>query len=185
MPPSDIVILSSARSGSNLLLDFIRSRHIHLALGEVFRKNGDSHKLLREMASNEVEKIKVEKFIQNNNIQNFKDMLSHLGEWAEVSEASRADVYARIMADMVEVREELRLLGGAGPDPEYKRLLARMQTGLARHGFLSSDSDNETFALNAKWQAKQLRAWQGVERRLTARRKLAPKKLSDIRAMAT
>ena len=45
----------------------------------------------------------------------------HLGEWAEVSEVSRAAVYARIMADMVEVREELRLLGRAGSDPEYER----------------------------------------------------------------
>ena len=109
----------------------------------------------------------------------------HLGEWAEVSELSRADVYARIMADMVAVREELRLLGGAGPDPEYERLMARMQKGMARHVFMSSDSDEERLALNAKRQAKQLMAWQGLERRLTARRNLALKKLSDIRAMAT
>ena len=82
----------------------------------------------------------------------------HLGEWAEVSEASRAAVYARIMADMVEVREELRLLGRSGPDPEYERLTARMQRGMARHGFVSSGSDEERLALNAKRQAKQLRA---------------------------
>ena len=107
----------------------------------------------------------------------------HLGEWAEVSEASRANVYARLMADMVEVREELRLLGRSGPDPEYERLTARMQRGAARHGFASSDSDEERLALNAKRQAKQLSAWQGLERRLTARRNLALKKLSDIRAM--
>ena len=53
----------------------------------------------------------------------------HLGEWAEISEASRAAVYARIMSDMVEVREELCLLGRSGPDPEYERLMARMQRG--------------------------------------------------------
>ena len=35
----------------------------------------------------------------------------HLGEWAEVSEASRAAVYTRIMADMVEVRESYACLG--------------------------------------------------------------------------
>ena len=109
----------------------------------------------------------------------------HLGEWVEVSEASRAAVYARIMADMVEVREELRLLGRSGPDPECERLMARMQRGVARHGFASSNSDEERLALNAKLQAKQLRAWQGLERRLTARRNLALKKLSDIRAMTT
>ena len=109
----------------------------------------------------------------------------HLGEWAEVSEASRAAVYARIMADMVEVREELSLLGRSGPDPEYGRLMARMQRGLARHGFASSDIDEERLALNAKRQAKQLMAWQGLERRLTARRNLALKKLSDIHAMMT
>ena len=109
----------------------------------------------------------------------------HLGEWAEVSEASRASVYARIMADMVEVRQELRLLGRAGPDPEYERLMARMQRGMARHAFVSSESDVERLALNAKRQGKQLRAWQGLERRLTARRNLALKKLSDIRAMIT
>ena len=63
--------------------------------------------------------------------------------------------------------------------------MARMQRGLARHGFVSSDSDEERLALNAKRQAKQLRAWQGLERRLTARRNLALKKLSDIRAMTT
>ena len=109
----------------------------------------------------------------------------HLGEWAEVSKASRAAVYARIMADMVEVREELSLLGRSGPDPEYERLMARMQRGLARHGFVSSDSDEERLAVNAKRQAKQLMAWQGLERRLTARRNLALKKLSDIHAMIT
>ena len=109
----------------------------------------------------------------------------HLGEWSEVSEASRAAVYARIMADMVEVREELCLLWRSGPDPEYERLKARMQRGMARHGFVSSDSDEERLALNAKRQAKQLMAWQGLEGRLTARRNLALKKLSDIRAMAT
>ena len=109
----------------------------------------------------------------------------HLGNWTEVCEASRADVYARIMADMVEVREELRLLGRSGPDPEYERLMARMQRGLARHGFASSDGDEERLALNANRQAKQLRAWQGLERRLTARRNLALTKLSDIRAMTT
>ena len=109
----------------------------------------------------------------------------HLGEWAEVSEASRADVYARLMADMVEVREELRLLGRSGPDPEYERLMARMQRAVVRHGFMSSDSDEERLALNAKRQAKQIRAWQGLERRLTARRNMALKKLSDIRAMTT
>ena len=107
----------------------------------------------------------------------------HLGEWVEFSEASRAAVYARIMADMVEVREELYLLGRSGPDPEYERLMARMQRGVARHGFTSSDSDEERLALNARRQAKQLRAWQGLERRLTARRNMALKKLSDIRAM--
>ena len=109
----------------------------------------------------------------------------HLSEWAEISEASRAAVYARIMADMVEVREELRLLGRSGPDPEYERLTARMQRVVARHGFMSSDSDEERLALNAKWQAKQLMAWQGLERRLTARRNLALKKLSDIRSITT
>ena len=109
----------------------------------------------------------------------------HLGEWAEVSEASRADVYARLMADMVEVREELRLLGRSGPDPEYERLMARMQRGVVRHGFVSSESDEERLALNAKRQVKQLRAWQGLERRLTARRNLALKKLSSICAMIT
>ena len=109
----------------------------------------------------------------------------HLGEWAEVREASRADVYARIMSDMVEVREELRLLARSGPDPEYERLMARMQRGAARHGFASSDNDEERLALNARRQGKQLRAWQGLERRLTARRNLALKKLSDIRAMIT
>ena len=89
------------------------------------------------------------------------------------------------MADMVEVREELSLLGRSGPDPEYERLMARMQRGLARHGFVSSDSDEERLALNAERQAKQLKAWQGLERRLTARRNLALKKLSDIRGMTT
>ena len=89
------------------------------------------------------------------------------------------------MADMVEVREELRLLGRAGLDPEYERLMARMQRGAARHGFASSGSDEERLALNANRQAKQLRAWQGLERRLTARRNMALKKLSDIRAMTT
>ena len=54
---------------------------------------------------------------------------------------------------------------------------------MARHGFVSSDIDEERLALNARRQAKQLRAWQGLERRLTARRNLALKKLSDIRAM--
>ena len=108
----------------------------------------------------------------------------HLGNWAMVSEASGAAVYARIMADMVEVREELRLLGRSGPDLEYGRLMARMQRGMARHGFASSDSDEEGLGLNARRQAKQLRAWQGLEHRLTARRHLALKKLSDIRAMA-
>ena len=107
----------------------------------------------------------------------------HLGEWAEVSKASKAAVYAMIMADMVEVREELRLFGCSSPDPEYERLTARMQRGMARHGFVSSDSDEERLALNARWQAKQLRAWQGLERRLTARRNMALKKLSDIRAV--
>ena len=107
----------------------------------------------------------------------------HLGEWAEVSEASRADVYARLMADMAEARGELRLLGRSGPDPEYERLTARMQRAVARRGFVSSDSDEERLALNAKRQAKQLRAWQGLERRLTARRNLALKKLCDIRAL--
>ena len=106
----------------------------------------------------------------------------HLGEWAEVSEASRAAVYARIMADMVEVREELRLLGRSGTDPEYERLMARMQREVVRHGFVSSESDEERLAFNARRQGKQLRAWQGLERRLTARRNLALKKLSDIRA---
>jgi len=109
----------------------------------------------------------------------------HLGEWPEVSEASSAAVYARIMADMVEVREELRLLARSGPDPEYERLMARMQRGMARHVFMSSDSDEDRLALNAKRQGKQLRSWQGLERRLTARRNLALKKLSDIRAMMT
>ena len=109
----------------------------------------------------------------------------HLGEWAEVSEASRAAVYARIMADMVEVREELRLLARSGPHPEYERPMARMQRGMARHVFVSSESDEERLALNAKRQAKQLMAWQGLERRLTARRNLALKKLSDIRLMTT
>ena len=109
----------------------------------------------------------------------------HLGEWAEVSEASRAAVYAKIMADMVEVREELRLLGRAGPDPEYDRLIARMQRGMARHGFASSDGDEERLALNANRQAKQLMAWQGLELRLTARRNLALKKLSDIPSITT
>ena len=89
------------------------------------------------------------------------------------------------MADMVEVREELRQLGRSGPDPEYERLMARMRRGMARHGFMSSDSEEERLALNAKRQAKQLSAWQGLERRLTARRNLALKKLSDIRAMIT
>ncbi len=107
----------------------------------------------------------------------------HLGEWPEVSEASRAAVHARIIADMVEVREELRLIGRSGPDPEYERLMARMQRGMARHSFTSSESDEERLVLNAKRQAKQLRAWQGLERRLTARRNMALKKLSDIRAM--
>ena len=107
----------------------------------------------------------------------------HLGEWPEVSEASRAAVYARIMADMVEVREELRLPGGTASDPEYERLMAGMQKGMERHGFMSSDSDEERLALNARRQARQLMAWQGLERRLTARRNLALKKLSDIRAM--
>ena len=109
----------------------------------------------------------------------------HLGVCAEVSEASRVAVYARIMADMVEVREELRLLWRSGPDPEYERLTARMQRGMAGHGFVSSDSDEERLALNAKRQGKQLRAWQGLERRLPARRNLALKKLVDIRAMTT
>ena len=109
----------------------------------------------------------------------------YLGEWAEVSEASRAAVYARIMADMVEVREQLSLLGRSGPDPEYERLMARMQRGAARHGFASSDNDEERLALNARRQGKQLRAWQGLERRLTARHNLALKKLSNIRAMIT
>ena len=86
---------------------------------------------------------------------------------------------------MVEVREELRLLGRSGPDPEYERLMARMQKGMARHGFVSSGSDEERLALNAERQAKQLRAWQGLERRLTARRNLALKKLSSICAMIT
>ena len=89
------------------------------------------------------------------------------------------------MADMVEVREELRLLGRAGPDPEYERLLARMQRGVAQQGIVSSDSEEERLAPNAKRQAKQLRPWQKLERRLTARRNLALKKLSDIRAMIT
>ena len=109
----------------------------------------------------------------------------HLSEWAEISEASRAAVYARIMADMVEIREELRLLGPSGPDPEYERLMARMQRGVARHSFASSDGDEERLALNANRQAKQLMAWQGLERRLTARRHLALKKLSDIRSITT
>ena len=56
---------------------------------------------------------------------------------------------------------------------------------MARHCFVSSDSDADRLALNAKRQAKQLRAWQGLERRLTARRNLALKKLSEIRAMTT
>ena len=86
-------------------------------------------------------------------------------------------------AALDEVREEVRLLGRSGPDPEYERLLARMQRGVARHGFASSESDEERLALNANRQAKQLRAWQGLERRLTARRNLALKKLSDIRAI--
>ena len=98
---------------------------------------------------------------------------------------SRAALYARIMADMVEVREELRLLGRSGPDPGYECLMARMQRGVARHGFMSSDSDEERLALNARRQAKQLRAWQDLERRLTARRNLALKKLSDIRSITT
>ena len=87
------------------------------------------------------------------------------------------------MADMVEVREEFCLLGHSGPDPEYERLMARMQRGATRHGFASSDSDEERLALNANRQAKQLRAWQGLEHRLTARRNLALKKLSNIRVM--
>ena len=63
--------------------------------------------------------------------------------------------------------------------------LVHVGVNMARHGFASSDSDEERLGLNAKRQARQLMAWQGLERRLTARRNLALKKLSDIRAMIT
>ena len=70
------------------------------------------------------------------------------------------------------------------PPPNYALCAGRCQHGAAaRHGFVSSNSESERIALNAKRQAKQLRAWQGLERRLTARRNLALKKLSNIRAM--
>lgn len=53
------------------------------------------------------------------------------------------------------------------------------------HGFAWYDSDAERLALNAKRLAKQLRAWQGLKLRLTARRKLVLKKLSEIHSMTT
>jgi hypothetical protein len=107
----------------------------------------------------------------------------HLGEWAEVSQASKASFYARMLAEVREVKEELRLIGAVGRDPECERLMARMQRGMARHSFASSSDDAERLALNAKKQARQLRGWQGLERRLTARRNLALQTLVDIRAM--
>ena len=108
----------------------------------------------------------------------------HLGEWAEVSEASKVAFYAGMLAEIREVREELDLLVRAGADPEYERLKARLQRGIARHGFASSQDEAERLALNAKGQTKQLNAWQRLEARLTARRNAALARLLDIRALS-
>ena len=81
---------------------------------------------------------------------------------------------------MVEVREELRLLGRSAQTQNMSASWRGCRGARRGTALPLLDNDEERLALNAERQGKQLMAWQGLERRLTARRNLALKKLSDI-----